>query len=251
MSQPRKPPYLAENFDAFERETFGLNASLAGDQPLARDYYDEALTLIPTNGTADTAAQRGSVIRNDGFTFVRDAIATEEPENQKALFERASHRLREALGQTALLVSGAERPNYQQIGPHQTHKKQRRELLSTHAATLGLIARAATAEEVVLTSTTETRQDRANYGLAHDFARLGTNGYFRVSNAMNGARDERIQGNARLPHTAVWLSRAAFGIVWSVKNDRGNLTNALRTFAGRMPDLVTPSKARQSVRNRP
>lgn len=251
MTLFRSHQYLAENFDAFERETFGLNASLAGDQPLARDYYDQALTLIPADGTADTAAQRGSVMRNDGFTSVREAITAEDPENQKTLFEQAGRRLREALGQTALLISGAERPNYQQIGPYQTHKKQRRELLSTHAATLGLIARAATTEEAVLTSTNETQQDRANYGLAHDFARLGTNGYFRVSNAMNGARDERIQGSARLPHTAVWLGRAAFGIVWSVKNDRANLKNSLRTFVGRMPDLITPTQARRSVLKRP
>lgn len=243
--------YLEQNLDAFDRETFGLTASLKGEQGLARDYYAEALAFIPPDDTADTAAQRGSVLRNNGFTFVREALATEDPEARQLLFEEANLNLREALGETALLVSGVTRPNYRKTGPHQTHKKQRRELLSAHAATLGLIARAATAEEVILESTDETRQDRANYGLAHDFARLGTNGYFRVSNAMNGARDERIQGNKRLPHTAVWLSRAAFGVIWSVKNDRGNLVNALRTFVGRLPDVTTPARARQSAVKRP
>lgn len=247
----RTKQYLEQNLDAFDRETLGLTASLAGEQDLARQYYAEALSYLPPDNTTDTDVQRGSVKRNDGFTFVREAIGTENDEDRAILFERANQRLREALGETAVYVSGVSQPNYAHVGPHGTHKKPRRELLSAHAATLGLLARAATAEEVVLKSTSSTRQDRANYGLAHDFTRLGTNGYFRVSNAMNGARDERIQGNGRLPHTAVWLARAAFGIAWSVKNDRGSLKSSLRTFAGRLPDLATPSRARKSVLNRP
>jgi hypothetical protein len=245
------PKYLVRNSGAADFEQAGLNASLAGDQTTAHQAYAEALEHIPRDDTADRAAQRGSVLRNDGFAYTRAAVETDNPETAVANFDRANHRLYKALGETAMFVSGERLPNYKQEGPHATWKQQRRELFSEHAATLGLLARTATAEEVVLQGTDMTEQERAKYGHAHDFARLGTNGYFRVSNAMNGARNERIQGSSRIPHTAVWLARAAFGIVWSIKNDRGNLESAAKTFVRRLPDVSTPTAARQSVLTHP
>jgi hypothetical protein len=245
------PRYLVKNSGATDFEQAGLNASLVGDQMTAHQAYAEALEHIPRDDTADRAAQRGSVLRNDGFAYTRAAIETDNPETAVANFGRANNRLRKALGETAMFVSGERLPNYRQEGSHATWKQQRRELFSEHAATLGLLARTATVEEVVIQSTNTTEQERAKYGHAHDFARLGTNGYLRVSNAMNGARDERIQGSSRIPHTAVWLARAAFGIAWSVKNDRSNLMNAAKTFVRRLPDVLTPGTARQSVCTRP
>ncbi len=245
------PQYLVRHSGATEFEQVGLERSLAGDQRTAHQAYTEALEYIPRNNTADRAAQRGSIKRNDGFAYTRAAIETDNPEVAATNFDRANERLYRALGETATFASGERLPNYQQEGPHATWKQQRRELFSEHAATLGLLARTATAEEVILQGTDTTEQERAKYGHAHDFARLGTNGYFRVSNAMNGARDERIQGSSRIPHTAVWLARAAFGIVWSIKNDRGNLASAAKTFIRRLPDVRTPQTARQSVRSRP
>jgi hypothetical protein len=243
--------YLVQHIGAAELERTGLEMSLGGNQAGAHRAYVEAFERIPRDGTADRAAQRGSILRNDGFTHTRAALEARNPEVAITNFDLANHRLYQALGETAAFVSSMRPPNYRQEGPHATWKQQRRELFSEHAATLGLLARTATAEEVVLESVDATRQERAKYGHAHDFARLGTNGYFRVSNAMNGARDERIQGSSRVPHTAVWLARAAFGIVWSIKNDRGNLASAAKTFVRRLPDIRTPRTARQSVLSRP
>lgn len=239
--------YLAQNPEATALEGMGLQASLAGSQEAARDHYAQALALVPNGDTPDAAAQRGSILRNLGFSYVREGIAARSTE----AFAQGTTYLRDALAETALYASGARNLNYQKIGPHATYKKPRRELLSAHAATLGLLGRAATAQEVALgiEPSAETTQGRLRYGFAHDFARLGTNGYFRVSNSMNLARDERIHG--RRIHAAVCVARAAFGIVWSVKNDRGNLKNGVRTFARRLIDLRSISASRQSVLVRP
>lgn len=234
---------------AAEVESQALQASLAGNQAEARSLYAQALDVVPSDGYADTAAQRSSIIRNLGFTYVREAIATDDVE----LVWSARAYIGQAIEETADLVSGrtGTELRFKQLGRTGTYKRARRELFSEHAASLGLLARAATAAEVAFKPSEQTQSDRLRYGYAHDFARLGLNGYIRVSNAMNGARDERRAGLRRLPHTAVCLARAAFGVVWSVKNDRGNLSPAIWTIASRLPALRTTASASASVLERP
>jgi len=249
-----RPEYLERNPIALNLEAQGLSYSLRYNQGAARFAYGDALDLIDhdphtAHDSADWAAQRGSVRRNLGFTYVRDGIES----GNEAHFQTAFTTIKAAIGETALYVSGAKEPNFQKDRsqlPHDTYKKSRRELLSEHAASLGLLARAATAAEVTLgTSTEETQSLSGHYGFAHDFARLGTNGYFRVSNAMNGARNERIAG--RGIHAAVWVARAAFGVAWSAKNDPHGFLAAGRTFIKRLGDLRSQKIARESVHVRP
>jgi len=244
-----RPEYLVRDPQAVDLESRGLSSSLEGDQTNARVHYGIALNILlhdPTRvpGCADLGAQAGSIERNIGFTYVRDGLATHD----KADFQKAFEAIERAVDSTATQVAGAEGPKFQKNLPDYTGA--RRELFSAHGASLGLLARAATAAEVVLDDSTAQTQDlRDKYGWAHDYLRTGNNGYYYVSNAMNCARDERIAGHRA--RAAAWVARAAFGLLWTAKNDSGSLWDAGGTFIKRMSDLRSQQAARESVRVHP
>ncbi len=219
---------------------------MTGNQVTARRIYDAALAFVPEDGTADAAAQRATIMRDDAFTFTRQGIGTRHESD----FREARDRLRQSLAVTALLVAEPYNAKFRDQGPHGAPKKARRELLSTHASTLELLARNATAEEVVVGFSGASVADHL-HGWAHDYAARGTNGYVRVSNAMNNAREERIRGSKRLPHVAVALGRAMYGVAWTAVFDRANFVPAVGTVVHRLCGLATPAAARRSVRARP
>ncbi len=64
------------------------------------------------------------------------------------------------------------------------------------------------------------------YDDAHTSHGAGSNGYYRVSNAITAARNEQLRGNPG--RTRLWVARAALGIGWTLANDPRHLLAATR-----------------------
>lgn len=237
--------------DAQRLHTAGLEAELHGGYGEAHESFGAAQQILANlPRTLDTVVQSAHITRDDGFTYVRAAIA----ESDFSILDQAQHTVGRSLEATAPFVSGTAFLDAGIGVASDRPKKARREILAQHGATLSLLGRVATVREVMLG--TDARRDdetahRAGgteqqpYGLAHDILRRGNNGYYRVSNAMLGARQERLNGN--LSHMTVWLGRAATGLAWTAVRNPSNLKAAVRTAGSRARHLRSYRAAVNSV----
>lgn len=246
---------LTVNPEAQQLHDIGLRAELSGSYDQAHESFDAAQQLLAgLPQTLDTVVQSARITRDDGFTYVRTAIAESNP----SILDQAQATISRSVEATAPLVSGTVFLGTEASATSDTPKKARREFLAEHGATVSLLGRIATVKEVMLgvdtRGDTETARQARNieqqpYGLAHDILRRGNNGYYRVSNAMVGARQERLNG--RLPNMAVWLGRAATGLAWTAFRDPTNLKAAVRTVGSRVRHLRSYQAAVESVTAKP
>lgn len=244
---------LTTNPEARRLHETGLKAELMGDYNEAHESFEAAQQIIAgLPQTIDTAVQSARIGRDAGFTYVRAAIAN----NDSSILELAQGAIKTSLEATAPLASGAAF-----IGNAQPEANSRifhREFLAEHGATVSLLGRIATVREVMLGVDTRGNSEAARearngeqqpYSLAHDLLVMGNNGYYRVSNAMVAARQERING--RLPQVARWLGRAASGLAWTALRDPSNLKSAVRTSGNRARHLRSYRAAVNSVTTYP
>ncbi len=252
---------LARNPEAQRLHDEGLQAELSGNFALAHSSFYEALNLLDDDpATFDVAVQTARVMRDNGFTYVRASIAANDPEK----LDQARTTLERSGDLTEELVGGVRVLDFELAPPHGTPKQARHEARAEHGATIGLLGRLATVREVMLGIDTRVNivdeakaklakelrlGEQQHYGNAHDHLVMGNNGYYRVSNAMSAARQERLNG--RLPQMAVWLGRATRSLAWTAVHDRSHLAGAVKTYVGRMPYLRSYEAARQSVLVKP
>lgn len=245
--------------DNFHR--VALQAELRGTLPQAHAHYGRALERLEENGelyTLEGQVQSARIIRDDGFTFVRAAVADvslHEGDTPVVSLQTAEQLLQQSRVTTGVMVAGDPRDfNPQLQTPKDTIKAVRRELLAEHGATIGLLGRLATVRQVLNGEDTRgdtdaaiqtTNIEQSHYGWAHNFLRSGNNGYYRVSNAMNAARQERINGHSL--HAGVWLGRAASGLVWTAFHDRTHLKDAILTAGSRTLQMRSSAVAVKSV----
>ncbi len=204
-----------------------------------------ALSELRGDSTPDARLQASRIIRDDGFTDVRAALHSGDP----LLFDDAEIRL----GQAAATV----KPLLDRNRGFTT--SQERQLKSEYGATLGCLGRAAVARQVALGFLPTSDSNRASHNRreqhffgkreAHRHLKAGSNMYYLVSNAMQGARAERLNGKAL--RMVPWFGRAAVGLVRAVRNDRQNLRPAMRTAGALFLDLRSKKRAAQSVKQRP
>lgn len=235
------PSLLAVNAEVSLIHTEGLTASLRGQFDQAHvafaDAHD-ALASVPP--TIDSAVQLGRIVRDEGFTYTREALANEDV----TLLDIAANETKKSLS----IVDRADRAG--KIGdldfatPGDLEGKLG-EINAEQAATLGVLGRIATARTVLTGAHTET----AAYEESHAFATRGSNGYYRVSNAVNAARHERVSGQTG--RVLRWLGRAASGLVWTAAKDRANLRQAVLTTGDRVLHLRSKKAAIASVHKRP
>ncbi|HVX47946.1 MAG TPA: hypothetical protein VHA05_01170 [Candidatus Saccharimonadales bacterium] len=252
--------FLVEDSEARHYHSAGLAIALdpESDFEEAIQNFEVADAILSTaDPTIDSRVQLARVRRDEGFTMVRRGLVLKDQElmviARSALVSSAELTL-EAAGYTGELA-------YDPAGvpsAHGTRKHAHREIFAEHGATLGLLGRLTTAEAVLLDSTTsgdseEAKQarlnDQAYYGAAHDFLRVGNNGYYLVSNAMCGARQEVLNGQRM--GSNMWLLRAGRGLVWTVAHDRRNMHQALLTAGSRTRHLTSHDAARDSVFTKP
>jgi hypothetical protein len=250
---------LRQDPEAYRLHEAAIGARTRADYPTAHLYFGEAaatLPIVPT--TTDQVVQLAHIVRDDGFTYVHDALASTAatPQDRVEIVKHGLSILVDSLELTTPLMSGTQLAPSELPQLHDTPKRPRREVFAEHGATLSALGRAATVQSVMLgmkprrpTQAAANVLDQQAYGLAHDILRLGSNGYYRVSNAMVGARQERLNG--RLPHTLVWLNRAAVGLAWTAMRDPGNLAAAYRTAASRVVDVRSRRAAMNAVFTKP
>ena len=244
---------LIPNSEAQQFHESGLRAELAGNYGQAHESFDTAhavLSGVPQ--TLDTVVQAARITRDAGFTYVREAISEHSP----SILDQAHRIIQSSVESTAPLVSGVAFIGTSQ--PEANPQKAQKEFLAEHGATVSLLGRIATVKEVIVGIDTRGNSKEAQnarnveqqpYSLAHDILRRGNNGYYRVSNAMVGARQERLNG--RLPQMVRWLGRATTGLAWTALRDPSNLKPAVRTIGNRSRHLRSYQAAINSVTTHP
>lgn len=235
-----------EHGGALGLHVLGLEAELHGDYPEAHAYFDRALVMLDrVPPTVDVAVQSARIQRDDGFTYARSAIKTHDPSE----LDRAEQVIEQSSGKTLLQVIKAGNTSPGPEPPLRLSRKQSRELRSEHGSTMSLMGRLATIREVVFGERDEDNPPEETFDAAHDWLRQGSNGYYRVSNAMAAARQERI--NKHPGQMRRWLARAAMGIAWSATFDQTNLKDAARTFGSRLRHVRSYQAAVESVSVKP
>jgi len=247
MKDPGTPVFLAEDRLLSHLHEDGLEAARLENYHLAHLKFDDVrkyaikYRLVST----DEHVQYGRVMRDDGLTYMKEALASQTP----FLLYLAARRLQDSLAATGSSVSGEIEMKFANAGPHETPKRPRRELLAEHGMTLSTLGRVGTVALVVKYEPPEPIGTTTNYGLAHDILKIGGNGYYRTSNAMDAARQERI--SRRHPHTMVWIGRAAYGLAWTAVRDRRNFIAATTMFGSRARSLRSLAATRESVLAQP
>ena len=235
-----------ENPEARELHTLGIElATGRSDFNAAHRVYGRALDVLQASvsqspGQQEALAsmlQESRIIRDDSFVYVRQAIASSEPE----LLTTACDGLLKAQDITHSIIAEEEsvlaEPNM-------------KFLASEHGATLALLGRTAT----VLTVMTGNEQpfDRtANdlYVYAAKYLLEGSNRYYDTSNSINAARSARYNGE--FERTLNWLGAASWSILWSRHSDEENFQASLDTFKSRVLHLVTREKTKASILSKP
>ncbi len=135
---------------------------------------------------------------------------------------------------TAPYVDGFEQPS---VGDQKNFvsKHQRREIISEHAVTVGLLGETVVARQVVLGEITpdqaasaSIRASQFQIAIAYDLAKIGTNQYYAARLARLGMRTEHING--RPLNILPWFGRLSASVVRALLRDRGNLLAAAAQF---------------------
>lgn len=216
----------------------GLSDSLKGDNNGAREAYFAALAQYDEEDTPRNLVQIARVLRDLGFTYVRDAIQ----ENPVINLGIARATLEESI---ALFSDAHTREDYD--------REAYKYLLAEHGASIGLLARMATVSGLLATDLDHARaadrQAIGEYARAAEVLRQSDNSYYRTSNLVNAARHETAFDRPILGLT--WFSRSVGATAVSLVQDAGNTLNGARTVADKAKVMLRPSAARRSVLTRP
>lgn len=212
--------------------------------------------------TVDSRVQSASITRDDGFTYVREAIREQELSARQNLLRQAGVTTERSCGVTDSIIR--ER-GILDDGSTRVHilsgwTEEDCEILAEHGATLGLLGRMATvayvlhggnASAIEVRDGDDTSQPRQSlYEQAYYYACNGNNGYYRASIAMTGARDALLDG--QLDSVRVWCDRAVSSLAWTAMHDDWrNAKAAARTMIHRTPHLRSYRAAEASVLLRP
>ncbi|HUC95764.1 MAG TPA: hypothetical protein VMR76_02265 [Candidatus Saccharimonadia bacterium] len=229
---------LTVNLEAQTLHAAGRDAELNGNFVEAHGWFDEAqIVLTSLTTTLDTDVQYATILRDDGFTYLRSAINT----HSKSDLSNAARVLHEAKNKT----NGQFSDNHWGLDSP-------KELFAEHGATLSCLGRLSTVAGIVFKQA-EYSIPQWFYKDADIHLRSGNNGYYRVSNAMVAARYERTRAytSESPPETKFWVARALAGLVWTELYDGRNLKPASRTFFGRLPHIATYGSAVRSVSVKP
>jgi hypothetical protein len=216
----------------------GLVYSLNGDNESARESYFAAIAEYGEEDTPRNLVQLARILRDLGFTYVRDAIRENPVKN---------------LGIARVTLKDSIDLFDDVYACEELDGEAYRYLLSEHGATVGLLARTATVEGLLTPDSDQSRQaDRHaidEYVTAGDFLSESDNSYYRTSNLVNAARHEAAYNRPILGLN--WFSRSVGVAALSLVQDAGNAANNARTVADKARVMLRPSAARRSVLARP
>ena len=212
-----------DNKELRAKQAEGLAAAQTGTETgefehfvVAHARFSEARALLPPRpGGFSVGIDDSNILRDDAFTTTREAILTDGPEERDHLFRRAQGGLYRArlAAYNANLSPNPSTPGLR-MGMSVREEQQQRASLG---ATIGLMARTATAHAVLL--------DQAGHGIQrdHEFATArrcyteadglladSDNVYFGASNASNALASEWYQGVKAAPNIARWAGRVMY-----------------------------------------
>lgn len=256
-----KPAILTENAHAARFQELA-RPILDSEPEIARGHLWAALAAIQDNihtdfNCADTAVQIAHIRQGEARTYVREAMRpfniTRLPVDREDSFRRAYVALHgHALDQTGPYVLGKKNPRF--IGgptsPYDPwYHEKLRVIHHTHAKSLSMLARIATAEEVVLGRVTEeTQWYRGLYHSAHFFALAGDDATTLVGNALFAARDAERGKDEQSKETAhLWVKEASRGLLWALRNDPSNFTSSWKIYRRERKSLRTSKTARDAI----
>lgn len=225
-----------ENPEAREWHAQGLAQAKHGEFRSAQDSYAEALGVLEEKPGIDdlsVSMQSLRIWRDDGFVDVRRSL--QPGADLSGNMSQAYKKLAEARLASQILKDR---------GRSKYETEAWENLRSEHGATLGVIARMATAMYVL-------EQDlimppMPHYREAYEELSHGNNRYYATSNALNGARQMAIEGNPRTA-TEVWLRRAVDNVRQARTQDPDNYIAAQKDLVRREKFLKSQRIARSSV----
>ncbi|HET7320080.1 MAG TPA: hypothetical protein VFI84_00665 [Candidatus Saccharimonadales bacterium] len=226
--------YLPLNEQAAGYHEQALDAVRHGQFEQAHDLYTLALSELGLDD-ADAAnqTQAGMIMRDHGVAYVKDALLTTSPYVKAMLFENAESRLIAAARITLPYADGLEQPFVGEI-TNFLSKRQRREVISEHAATIGRLGELVLRRQVALgeitkavTASPTQRAQQFQIAAAYDRAKTGSNQYIAARIARTGMLAERINGNRAL-NILPWLGRLTMTIGRAALRDRSNVRLAAR-----------------------
>lgn len=233
------------NDSARRQHEQGLRSEREGEFAKAHTAFESAQAILADlPDSPDVVIQRARIQRDDGFTFVRSAIARREVDDLGA----GEKQLDESIAKTLLMIIRSKNTYPGKELPLKLGRGQWRELLSEHGATVGLAARLATVKEVIFDQPHSSPPSEV-YSAASSILLKGGNGYYMVSNAMSAARQARI--DSRVVEMSEWIGIASISVALSPLLDINNAAAASRTFASRLSYLKTKNVAIESVSKKP
>lgn len=240
MTERYRTSAFNQNQQAQLNHAQGIESEITGDYDQADSFFDQAIRLIEfSTSNIDSQLQLAKIYRDQGFNHVRRSMADSDLSELQ-------------VGKKIIEQSGAKtfihifEINTRKLG---LNNHQQRELLAEHGATIGLLARIATLETVIFEQADELNRPEKIYQTAHRFLKLGNNGYYRTSNTLAAARQERINGH--YPATLKWLGRTASSLTYTALFDPKNLIPSVKTSANRLGDLISQNKAVNSLSSKP
>ena len=229
---------LDRNPAAEQAHILGLEAKFAGDYAAAHEHFrqgSQALEAEPQS--LWVAVQTARIMRDDAWTFLREALAAHN--------QQRDWRTRLAASDIGLNVSASIFMATELAGVPEEHSA---EFSTEQGATLGLLGRLATAA-AILGDPDAVHDGTTQYRLARAYLRQGSNGYYRTSNAINALRHNRLYGTAGAMFSdAVEVVRS---LAWTRRHDPEHWADAQQTVNSRIGRLVTKAAARQSVLDHP
>ncbi len=216
----------------------GLKSEIVGDYDQADSLFNQAIDLLePSASTIDNQLQLAKIYRDLGFNLVRHSIS----DLDLSELNKGKKNIEESGAKTFIHIFKIDSPRL--------NTYQQRELLAEHGATINLLARTATLETVIFKQSDKFNRPEKIYTTAHRFLKKGNNGYYRTSNTLTAARQERI--NKHHLQAFKWLGRAAISVSWTALFDSKNLGPSVKTLAHRLPDLTNQKKAIDSLSSKP
>jgi len=245
--------YLPLNEHAADYHQQAQHALQDGQFEQAYDLFTLAITELELQEPdAANRTQMGRIMRDEGMAHAKDGLSALAPFAQAKLFESAESRLIAAAYITLPYADGLEQPFVGEI-TNFLSKRQRREIISEHAATIGrlgevVLMRQVALQEIAVESpaTPEQRAQQFYIASAYDRAKTGTNQYIAARIARTGMLAERINGERAL-NILPWLGRLATSVARAALRDRKNFRLAALELANAPRQIATREKAMRTI----
>lgn len=223
--------------EALAKQEEGLRLASVGNCHDAHAAFTVALVMMDDARLPYAAErlQRATILRDDGFTYVREGFAFGRGE----LIDRGAATLDSSLELTGKLLTGGFAPSV----------RARKRLYSEHGQTAALRNHTDVLEALFGGEHPDAEVVGHFSIIYQDHLRQGSNQYFIANTALRAAACEVMTGEDRI-HAMRWVGVAAVAFGRSLVSDRQNTIPVARTIIARTPGLRAAETAHWSLFDR-